>query len=1371
MTRFRLPVFVLAAALSAGSALSAESPRYLPAGDSFRDCEDVFGFYGTVDGQRFNPYLPGEFGQLSIEGFLADPYATKRRATSFAAWKISVETADGIAVRSWHGSLRFAPGRPAPVQVSWDGRDDRGDIVPAGTWWLVFRARSVPEDLVSPLFRDALFSAPEPPRGLSLDDVAAMADMWEDSPFTDGISLRVDPAWTEADVLELRLAGRLPVRSSGAQVQRVSAPHEAGYPYSFWYGNPHAHTTRSDGGGDASAADCASTTGRVDGAYPGDFGARLGAYTIARTIGDSDFLFVAEHDHLIDDALNSGDTRSPSGTGATLPTQVYHQGLDDANAATSGTFVGAYGYEFGTITGCGHVNIYDAPVFMASNPDPTPSFAFTPEVSIPRCEYADAGDLFDLANQPGSRSPATNLPHVVLNHPTDAAMFESYKKTAFSDAAVRGVAVVSGSATSCAENFPTGGTGSTGTYKNRYIQLLNAGWKVAPEAHQDNHGDNFGNHSEVRTVYLSAALTRAGLLNAQFDRRTYATQDRDGQLIFRATPTSSGAPHEMGEEIGGQGGVNFHVSFWQPDNDTISTYNLLRGQVGGGCTAFSCLTVVASGATGTPSGAVTIDVLDNPPVATYFYVVEITQPGKLDAYIRNTVSGPIWVNYALADSSCTPPGAPTLTVATGACTGNNLTWTAGSGTTLSYNVYRASSCGGSSTKIAGPIVGTSYSDTTAVAGVTYAYTVKGACAAGGGGESPASNCLTATRTSVGEPTNVTTVSTCSGVTINWTAAANATSYTIRRGADCQSLANLATGVVGTTYNDTTAVAGTTYTYAVRAINACAAPNGTSADAGCVAGTRSLPTPPAPTGVAAVGSCSGVSVSWSAAAGATSYTVLRGATCGAVAPIATGISKLAYVDTGATPGVTYQYAVIAVNACGSSPASSCVAGTRLLSVPVPSPTNLTALAGNPGPSVYDMTVSWDNVIASGSYSVYRATGNCASGTFSLVQSQPRVAGARNSWVDTAVVAGTTYCYRAVATDPSACDSPQSACSADACSVAGGVPEVSGSGAVEKLTLARTLAGGALVRFQALGTSYRYHLYVAPDGTAVGAGNYAARYCNLKQNSAGTWTEGAGYNTFEISDLGAFPAGDIVVVAELGVTEGPYGFDSGGTLRSPNVNDSIAQFDCTASPTVLLEQHWSDTGLITTDDTWPTGIGIVGYRGDGLTSSTGVNPQTVIEEFKTSPPNVVVDVNANQTNPDTFTSGGVSEFHIADPCVALNGSGTADAPSIVLSVSSTGYSTIQVAYNLRDLDGSTDNAVQAVALQYRTATSGNFTNVPAGFVADATTGPSLATLVTPVSVTLPAGAGNQATLQIRIITTNAAGNDEWVGIDDIVVTGTP
>ena len=207
--------------------------------------------------------------------------------------------------------------------------------------------------------------------------------------------------------------------------------------------------------------------------------------------------------------------------------------------------------------------------------------------------------------------------------------------------------------------------------------------------------------------------------------------------------------------------------------------------------------------------------------------------------------------------------------------------------------------------------------------------------------------------------------------------------------------------------------------------------------------------------------------------------------------------------------------------------------------------------------------------------------------------------------------------------------------------------------------------------------------------------------------------------------------------------------------------------TAVQSLPFSQDWSNTTLIVTDDNWGAVPGIVGYRGDGMTGGTGVNPQTVLAEA--GPAGAVLDVNPNQGNPNTFATGGVAEFHLTDPVVALNGSGTARAPHLVISINTIGLSNVHVAYNLRDLDGSADNSVQPVALQFRVGDSGSYTNVPAGFVADASSGPSQATLVTPVSVDLPAATANQPVVQIRIITTDAVGNDEWIGVDDVLVTG--
>lgn len=208
---------------------------------------------------------------------------------------------------------------------------------------------------------------------------------------------------------------------------------------------------------------------------------------------------------------------------------------------------------------------------------------------------------------------------------------------------------------------------------------------------------------------------------------------------------------------------------------------------------------------------------------------------------------------------------------------------------------------------------------------------------------------------------------------------------------------------------------------------------------------------------------------------------------------------------------------------------------------------------------------------------------------------------------------------------------------------------------------------------------------------------------------------------------------------------------------------------------LVQDWSNTGLLTTSTTtttanpanilsWANVPSIVGFLGADLTLLTGVDPQTILTTSD------IVNLSANQTSPNTFATGGVAEFQIANPTVAIQGSGTADAPYLALYLDATGRQNVTLSFNARDLDGSADNAVQQIAVQYRIGNSANWTNLPAGYIADATAG-GTATLVTGVTVTLPSDANNQGQLQVRIMTTNAVGNDEWVGIDDIVVTSAP
>ncbi len=209
---------------------------------------------------------------------------------------------------------------------------------------------------------------------------------------------------------------------------------------------------------------------------------------------------------------------------------------------------------------------------------------------------------------------------------------------------------------------------------------------------------------------------------------------------------------------------------------------------------------------------------------------------------------------------------------------------------------------------------------------------------------------------------------------------------------------------------------------------------------------------------------------------------------------------------------------------------------------------------------------------------------------------------------------------------------------------------------------------------------------------------------------------------------------------------------------------AQAGSAAAPLPFL-QGWADTGQISVDDDWTGVAGVVGYRGDGLASEAGTDPRGVTADGSGTP----VDVTANLTDPRAVgLAAGVAEFELPDPVVAIQGSATASAPHLVMSLDTRDRAGVAVRLVVRDIDATAHDALEPVALQYRVGAAGPFATVPGGYVADATSGPGEATRVSRMSVNLPVAADRQPLVQVRVITTNAAGQDEWIGIDDIDIS---
>src|SRR5580704_7187425 len=101
-------------------------------------------------------------------------------------------------------------------------------------------------------------------------------------------------------------------------------------------------------------------------------------------------------------------------------------------------------------------------------------------------------------------------------------------------------------------------------------------------------------------------------------------------------------------------------------------------------------------------------------------------------------------------------------------------------------------------------------------------------------------------------------------------------------------------------------------------------------------------PPTPAGLVATVGNGSVALTWTASAGATSYSIYRGTASGGegTTPVATTTSN-SFTDTGLTNGTTYYYKVTASNSAGTSALSSEVSAT-----PAASASSLQISAGGP-----------------------------------------------------------------------------------------------------------------------------------------------------------------------------------------------------------------------------------------------------------------------------------------------------------------------------------------------------------------------------------------------------------------------------------------
>jgi len=350
-----------------------------------------------------------------------------------------------------------------------------------------------------------------------------------------------------------------------------------------------------------------------------------------------------------------------------------------------------------------------------------------------------------------------------------------------------------------------------------------------------------------------------------------------------------------------------------------------------------------------------------------------------------------------------PPPAPVAIAATNITqTGFQANWNALTGATsyqldVSLNNSFSSFVTGYNNLT---VNGTNQSVTGLTAGTNYYYRVRAVNANGTSGNSNIITVLTVPPNPVATgATNITQTS----FQANWNASTGATSYQLDVSLN-NSFSSFVTGynnltVNGTNQSVTGLIAGTTYYYRVRAVNA----NGTSSNSNIIT-VLTVPPNPVATDATNVTNTS-FQANWNAATSASSYK-LDVSLNNAFSSFVTGYNNLTVNGTnqsvtGLTQGTQYYYRVRAVNASGTSGSSN----TILVTTPEPPPVPVAIAATNITQTGFQ--ANWNASTGATSYQLDVSTNNEFS-SFVTGYNNLTVNGTNQSV--TGLIAGTTYYYR-------------------------------------------------------------------------------------------------------------------------------------------------------------------------------------------------------------------------------------------------------------------------------------------------------------------------------------------------------------------------
>ena len=303
--------------------------------------------------------------------------------------------------------------------------------------------------------------------------------------------------------------------------------------------------------------------------------------------------------------------------------------------------------------------------------------------------------------------------------------------------------------------------------------------------------------------------------------------------------------------------------------------------------------------------------------------------------------------YTVKVNNLATPAVPKVT---NGKDGAVVTWTAVKNAET-YSVWRKTSSTG--WKKLATVEGTTYTDKTAESNQTYYYTIR--CMNAGKNICTSDYNRTGTKAYYLAASNISSLTlTSNGIAVKWNKVAGAKSYRIYR-KTTSGYTRIGTVNSGntTSYTDTTAESGKTYTYAVKPYNGNDSADYTGKQVTYLA---------APTLSTLANAANGVSLKWNSISGAQKYYIYRKEGNGGYKKIAEVKDAVSYTDKSVTSGKNYTYAVRALK--GSSMSAYTGKSINYLAQ-----ANVSALNNKDN----GIEVKWSKVSGAKGYYVYRKEG--------------------------------------------------------------------------------------------------------------------------------------------------------------------------------------------------------------------------------------------------------------------------------------------------------------------------------------------------------------------------------------------------------------